>query len=546
MGVSRIRATAAVQGSKDREIYNMSEISKSETSKSKTVNNHIDTTGARALRYIKLSALAAAAVGMLVIMTGCGGVKTAQYTVTAEGAAAESGVIEYAGLEMNVYKDKASNPCGDCPDQPVSIYAGTSAEDTISAMAEAVERADDVWHVSSVDGNVLILTEKTPGTIKEGEEEPELSAPEGLKLTGKLEFVKIKAAAGSADSSKNKSDDNGGAAASGSSDSAKREITNVDGSKIEVPEKAERIAAVYGPSYEAAVILGAEERIVVCADVQYENFPWALKIFKRMKDLPHLNNVHSSVNFEELQKYSPDLVLTFNRPNELKQLRKAGISAINAVTPQTLQESIDFLDVYAEALGGDAPARAQKYRAYFNKKLDRIRSVTDTLDESERPSVYYAGIDILTTYGKYSDIREVIEAAGGRCVTADLDAGNHTQINFEQLAAWDPEYVFIDHGGMNDRSTVEQIKDSTERNSRYKAIKAVKNGNIYLTPSGVFYWDMGLQKILLVMDMAKTLHPEKFADLDMNAEVREFYSTFFDYDLSEKEAAQILAREDPS
>ena len=56
----------------------MSEISKSETSKSKTVSNHIETTGARALRYIKLSVLAAAAVSMLVIMTGCGGVKTAQ------------------------------------------------------------------------------------------------------------------------------------------------------------------------------------------------------------------------------------------------------------------------------------------------------------------------------------------------------------------------------------------------------------------------------------------------------------------------------------
>ena len=526
----------------------MSEISKSETSKSKTVNNHIETTGGRALRYIKLSALAAAAVSMLVIMTGCGGVKTAQYTITAEGAPTQSGVIDYAGLEMNVYRDKASNPCGDCPDQPVSIYAGTSAEDTISAMAEAVERADDVWQVSSADGNVLVLTEKTPGTIKEGEEEPELSAPEGLKLTGNLEFVKIKAAAGSGKDTS--SDEQGGIAGEKSDDTddadGKREITNTDGTKIEVPEKAERIAAVYGPSYEAAVILGAEDRIVVCADVQYENFPWALKIFKRMKDLPHLNNVHSSVNFEELQKYSPDLVLTFNRPNELKQLRKAGISAVNAVTPQTLEESLDFLDVYAEAIGGDAPARAQKYREYFNKKLDRVRSVTDTLGGSERPSVYYAGIDILTTYGKYSDIKEVIEAAGGRCVTADLDAGNHTQINFEQLAAWDPEYIFIDHGGMNDRSTVEQIKDSTERNSRYKAIKAVKDGNIYLTPSGVFYWDMGLQKILLVMDMAKTLHPDKFADLDMNAEVREFYSEFFDYDLSEEEAARILDREDPS
>lgn len=506
------------------------------------------TTCAYALKIIKLVLMAAAAICMIITITGCGSVKTAQYTITAEGSPSESGVIEYAGLEMNVYKDKASNPCGDCPDQPVSIYAGASAEDTISAMAEAIERADDIWNVSSAEGTTLVLTEKTPGTMSENDSEPELSAPAGLTLTGKLEFVKIKMTKNSdaEDNDRNESGSDDNAAEISSSDNEKREISNIDGSTIAVPENAERIAAVYGPSYEAAVILGAEDRIVVCADVQYENFPWAFKIFKRMKDLPHLNNVHSSVSFEELQKYKPDLVLTFNRPNELKQLQKAGISAVNAVTPQTLEESLDFLDVYAEAIGGDAPARAKKYREYFNKKLDMVKSVTDSLDESERPSVYYAGIDILTTYGKYSDIKEVIEAAGGHCVTSDVDAGNHTQVSFEQLASWNPEYIFIDHGGMNDRSTVEQIKESTERNSRYAAIKAVKNGKIYLTPSGVFYWDMGLQKILLVMDMAKTLHPDEFSDLDMNAEIREFYSEFFDYDLSESDASKILNREDPS
>lgn len=58
--------------------YPQADTSKSETSKSKTVNYHIETTGGRVLRYIKLSAIAAAAVSMLVIMTGCGGVKTAQ------------------------------------------------------------------------------------------------------------------------------------------------------------------------------------------------------------------------------------------------------------------------------------------------------------------------------------------------------------------------------------------------------------------------------------------------------------------------------------
>lgn len=492
--------------------------------------------------HLELLCFVALFAALLLLVSGCGS-KKAEYTITAEGVVSESGVIEFAGLEMNVYKDKASNPCGDCPDQPVSIYVGATAEEAINAMAEAVERADDIWQVSSCSGAKLVLIEKNTGTVNE---EPKLSAPNDLNLKGSMKYVKERSsdisAAGSsvshdsAESGDSNSENNGNSV---------RQVTNIDGTVISVPDKAENIAAVYGPSYEAAVILGAEDRIAVCADVQFENFPWALKIFKKMKDLPHLDNVHSSVNFEELQKYDPDLVLTFNRPNELKQLKNAGIAAVNAVTPETLEESVDFLDVYAKAIGGGAQERADAYRKYFNEKIEMVRSVTDKFEDSEKPTVYYAGVDILTTYGKHSDICDVIETAGGRCVTKELNAGNHTQINFEQLAAWDPEYIFIDHGGMNDRSTVEDIKQSTVKDSRYAAIKAVKNGNIYLTPSGTFYWDMGLQKILLVMYMAKELHPDSFESLDMNAEVREFYHEFFGYDLSEADAERILNREDP-
>ena len=108
---------------------------------------------------------------------------SAEYTITVKGSAAEAGVIQYAGLEMNVYQDQASNPCGDCPDQPVSIYVGTDAAETAKAMAEAVSRADDIWEVESCSDGVLILKEKEEesGTINR---EPELSAPEGLELTG--------------------------------------------------------------------------------------------------------------------------------------------------------------------------------------------------------------------------------------------------------------------------------------------------------------------------------------------------------------------------
>ena len=323
-------------------------------------------------------------------------------------------------------------------------------------------------------------------------------------------------------------------------------VTHIDGREIPVPDHAERIAAVYGPSYEMCAALGAEDRIAAAADVQIENFPWAEKVFSRISDLPCLQNVHSSVSFEELQKYSPDLVLTFNRPNELNQLEKAGIPAVCGLTPKSLDEEKALVQVYGDALGGTAPERAQDYIAYFNEIQKKISDRTSQLSDGEKPAVYYAGVDLLTTYGRQSDLIEVIEAAGGRPVMKELDAGNHTSVNYEQLASWDPEYIFIDHGGMNDRQTVEQILEGTEKNSRYQSIRAVKNQNMYLVPSGVFYWDMGLQKILLVEYMAKILHPDLFDDLDMVRELKEFYSRFFSYDLSDDEAERILERKDPA
>ena len=53
---------------------------------------------------------------------------------------------------------------------------------------------------------------------------------------------------------------------------------------------------------------------------------------------------------------------------------------------------------------------------------------------------------------------------------------------------------------------------------------------------------MGIQKILLAMNMAKILHPDIFASLDMEAEVMNFYQTFYGYALTRDEANRILNR----
>lgn len=103
------------------------------------------------------------------------------YTLLISGEVKQAGVIDYAGYEMNVYKDFSTNPCGDCTKQPVSVYAGTNAKDVILSIAKAVKRADDIWEVQSVTSNKIVLIEKKIGSTKKPDNP---SAPSGLSISG--------------------------------------------------------------------------------------------------------------------------------------------------------------------------------------------------------------------------------------------------------------------------------------------------------------------------------------------------------------------------
>ena len=456
------------------------------------------------------------AVVLLISALGLSGCSSSEksYKIELDGALTEPGIITYLGFTMNVYKDVASNPCGDCDDQPVSVYVGDTALTVAAALKQAVEYdfPNGDWAFEALDETIVSF--KPAEGYKPNEPEPP-TAPDGLVISG---------------------------------GSAKR----VSGSRSAssgpvIPDDPQALAAVYGPSYEALTLLGAEDRIVVRSDVQTENFPWAFEVYKNIADLPVLEDVHASVNIETLLSYRPDLIYTFPRPNEIALLEKAKMGYIQGETTRTLDDVKMLLHRFAAPLGDDAIARADEYSEYFDEKLAYIKIRTDGLSEDERPSVYYAGTDILTTYGRLSDIVEVIEVAGGMAVTKELEGGNRVNTDTEKLATWNPDWIFIDHCGMSgaEDRTADEVAAAAYANAKYAGITAIKEERVVLTPSGVFYWDMGVQKILLVEFMAKTIHPELFEDLDMAAEIQEFYTKFFDYEISYEDATKILERQAP-
>jgi iron complex transport system substrate-binding protein len=328
-----------------------------------------------------------------------------------------------------------------------------------------------------------------------------------------------------------------------------RTITLLDGSNITVPAEARRVACLFGPAYEKVFLLGSEDKIIADGDFHINGWPWSNVIYKKLIAVPGVPNAHADLNLEELVKMNPDLVFYFDKPQMVDQMQKMGLYVVpgrasSSIPP--LSDTKGILNVYAQALGDKKSIEtAAKYSAYFDEKLTRITSVTSKIPAGNRPKVYFANQKLLWAAAKNSDRPEMIDLAGGICVTRDLAGGGQTEITMEQLLQWNPDFILIDHAGSSGNAPAEEVIASLSSDTRVNDISAVQKQQVKISPTGVFFWDSGQQKILQVMWMAKLFHPDEFKDLDLKTELKSFYSKFFSYELTDEQADKILLHVNP-
>ena len=323
-------------------------------------------------------------------------------------------------------------------------------------------------------------------------------------------------------------------------------IVNLDGTELTVPTKVERIGAIFGPSYEKVVMLGAEDKIVFDGDFHINSWPWSNVVYKHVNDVPGIPNAHSELNIEDLIQYNADVVFNFPNPETTAAMEAAGISVVPMASTGKLSDIKDTVAVYAEAIGGEAIEISNRYGKYFDDIVNRVSAVTSEIAEEDKPKVYFANQEILWTAGKQSDINEIIELAGGIPVAKDVEGGSKTEITKEQFIEWNPDFIFVDHAGSSGNATAEEVINEMLSDTDYTNVSAVSSDHVVIVPTGVFFWDSGVQKPLMILLMAKTMYPDKFTDVDMKAELISFYSEFFHYDLTDDEANRILAHLDPA
>ncbi len=187
--------------------------------------------------------------------------------------------------------------------------------------------------------------------------------------------------------------------------------------------------------------------------------------------------------------------------------------------------------------------RAGEIRAYYQARLDHIVGTVQALPADETPGVLLVqysdqGGEVALEVPSASWLQTTeVELAGGRPIWSEAArAGGWTVVNFEQIAAWDPDKVFVIHY----RADSAEVVDRLAADAQWQALRAVEAGEIYGFPADVFSWDQPDPRwILGVTWLAGKIHPDRFPDLDVRQKVVEFFSQMYGMDEAAVEA-QIL------
>ncbi|MCW4006361.1 MAG: ABC transporter substrate-binding protein [Candidatus Bathyarchaeota archaeon] len=317
-----------------------------------------------------------------------------------------------------------------------------------------------------------------------------------------------------------------------------RAIIDAKGNIINVPDPSDinRIADSWPAHNTVVVMCGAKEKLVATATINTVN-PMFQKILPQIETMLTPFNSDGTVNIEELMVQDPDIVfVSASGEDAAAAMESSGLTVIR-LQFYDFDDMVHTVHLTGWILGEEALDKAVTFIDYFNGVRDNILTVTSHIAEEDKPVVLHitgtadsplridAGEGLINTW---------INLCGGINAAAEV-GGNMQTVSLEQILAWDPEMILIG------QATANEMKDDLLHDESWSEVTAIQNGDVIANPMGVFDWARySVEEALNIQWVSQTLHPDLFADIDIRAETQYFYSTFYDYNLTEAEIDSIL------
>jgi iron complex transport system substrate-binding protein len=320
-----------------------------------------------------------------------------------------------------------------------------------------------------------------------------------------------------------------------------RTITDAAGRVVEIPYVVNRVADPWDANNGMVLMLGGADKLVATTE-HAKSLPWIQKLYPKIKDVQVAFDAAGGVNIESLVNAHPDVILMSYAVGMPKWMDQ--VAAVNI--PVVLMPANNFEDIKTtirmtgQILGPKEAAVAEDWVKYYDSNVKKVSAVIASIPTEQRVRVLHTlRPTILTVDGVGGLVNEWITNSGGINVAVDFK-GNSGTATIEQIVKWNPDVIIC--GTEPNTENAQKIMTDPQ----WSNIKAIKDGKVYVNPTGVYLWDRHSgEGALQVLWAAKTLYPDKFKDLDIKAETKAFYTKFFHYNLTDSDYDSLINAKAP-
>lgn len=298
-------------------------------------------------------------------------------------------------------------------------------------------------------------------------------------------------------------------------------VTDQAGRTVTIEEEPEKLVSGYYISTSLLIALDQQEKLVGIEAKADKRPIYALSA----PELIELPNVGTAKEFdlEGCAALEPDLViLPLKLKNSVETLESLGMTVI-LVNPEDQDLLTEMIELVSTATGSQEEAAE-----LLNFTEEKEMELTTALADVEKPTVYLAGnSSMLSTAGSEMYQSALIELAGGSNVADEITDTYWVDIDYEQLLAWNPEYIIL-------ASDADYTCEDVKNDPNLASCQAVVNGNVYQMPGDEEAWDSPVPSgILGAVWMASVLHPEQISQDTFDQMEEEYYETFYDFSVEE-------------
>lgn len=251
-----------------------------------------------------------------------------------------------------------------------------------------------------------------------------------------------------------------------------------------------------------------------------------------------------NVNVEKLLTLDPDVVFTLAGNSALiGALENAGITVVGISPSKFKYDILETYDQWISILSQIFPdnSKSEEISAYSKEVYEKVQAATADIPEEERKDIlflYQYDDTQMVTSGKNFFGQFWAEAVGGRNAAEEVQSDNSNAIiTMEQVYEWDPDVIFITNFTP---TQPDDLYNNAVSSDDWSSVTAVKEGNVYKMPLGSYRsYTPGADTPVTFLWMAQKVYPELFADIDIAAEVRDYYNELYGVSLTDEQIERM-------